>query len=580
MKPIKESIIQMKIDEDGNFNPNKRFLRLDVSYETEIHNIYDPKFDSEIDESNNSNDVSRISIDNEDKMNAKMDPLFDGQSIEEIKIYSDYSNWLENDGEWMDTNLQSSLSPKFNISYPINCESPQIKLDSKFKRIEEGQSIDNTNQNWSTIPSFNFSFKNKNSKMDWTSFLQNSKRQEQNSKEFIRYKNDQFIFDSAVLKIPEEGNDHFYLNSSTPSQSRNLNYFENKETDKNITYTKHIHSKHPLIGKWKFDPDAISEYSAGTPSWLSARQEKIAKSLKIWKESIESTKQLKESTNDFKNQKFLTKTSSEKFIFKLRNTVSGYVSSYKNNYKSLAHKKKIESSKNVVHKYNKSDTTNNNESSKLSRALRKSKANYSIYLNHYHYSNSKSINPQFAENSAPFSKAISNINYSPTYETPKISDNSISSMMNKELITNMSNRYIRSDGNEQNYISLTSPGCLDSNISNESNVYRTKPKVSNYNIHSFRNDFYKTHTKNVSKNRVLEKKRKELEQKAKLLKEASIHDRYSRGAQTSVSSETTKFLKYNSFMYQKGSTSKGVYTSKNSIYKNYWKKQNCKVFSS
>ena len=328
----------MKMDEEGKVNHNNRFLKLDISFETEIHNIYNPHFDSESEESNHSGDVSRISIDNEDKMNAKMDPLFDGQSIEEIKIYSDYNNLLVNDHEWMDPNMQSLLSPKFNISYPVHWESPQIKLDVKFKRIEEGQSIDNTNQNCSTIPSFNFSFKNRNSKMDWTSFLQNSKRQDQNSKDFLRFKNDQNTFDSTGLKIPEEGNNDFYLNSSTPGQSRNLNYFENKEVDKNITYTKHIHSKHPLIGKLKFDPDAISEYSAGTPSWLSARQEKKIKTLKILNEALQSTKMKNESTNDFKNQKFITKTSRENFIFKLRNTVSDYVSSYKNNYKSLAHK--------------------------------------------------------------------------------------------------------------------------------------------------------------------------------------------------------------------------------------------------
>lgn len=335
----------MKMDEEGNVFPNRRFIQKEISFETEVHNIYDPKFDSESEESNHTGDVSRISIDNEDKMNAKMAPLFDAQSIEEIKIYSEYSNWLENDGEWLDNNLQSYPSPKFNISNPIHWESPQIKFDVKFKRIEEGQSIDHTNHNCSTIPSFNFSFKNKTSKMDWTSFLQNSKRQDQNSKDFMRYKNDQNTFDSTGLKIPEESNNNFYLNSSTPSQSRNLNYFESKEVDKNITYTKHIHSKHPLIGKWKFDPDAISEYSAGTPSWLSARQEKVAKSLKNWKEILESAKQIKESTDGFKSQKFINKTSRENFVFKLRKTVSSYMSRYKYNIKYLAHKKKMEKSK-------------------------------------------------------------------------------------------------------------------------------------------------------------------------------------------------------------------------------------------
>lgn len=71
------------------------YLRANISYETEVHNIYSPKFsDTEI---SNDSEVSRISIDNEDKMNAKNDPLFDAHSIEEIKIYSYIDNVTEQD---------------------------------------------------------------------------------------------------------------------------------------------------------------------------------------------------------------------------------------------------------------------------------------------------------------------------------------------------------------------------------------------------------------------------------------------------------------------------------------------------
>lgn len=157
-----------------------------------------------------------------------------------------------------------------------------------------------------------------------------------------------------------------------------------------------------------------------------------------------------------------------------------------------------------------------------------------------------------------------------------MSDKSISSNKRRELNQNMSNRYIKADGVEQNYISLTSPGWFDSNESNESNLCQDKPQAENYSMTAFKKDFYEMHTKNVSKNRILEKKRKELEKQNKLLKEASINKRFSQSNQSTVAKESGRMINHGSFMYQKACASKGLYSSKNSIYKNYWKNKTTK----
>lgn len=229
-----------------------------------------------------------------------------------------------------------------------------------------------------------------------------------------------------------------------------------------------------------------------------------------------------------------------------------------------------------MHKYNKSETTNTQEQNQLTSTLKKSKAKYSIYLNHYHYSNSKSINLQISDKPTPCPKVTFDVNYSPTEQNIKRFGSSICSPKGRELNQNMSNRYINSEGIEQNFISLTSPGMLDSNESNESNLNQNKPQSSNYSMIAFKKDFCKMHTKNISKNRILEKKRKELEKHNKLLKEASISKRFSQSNQTTAYIESGKLVNHGSFMYQKTSASKGMYCSKNSIYKNYWKNKTAK----
>ena len=81
----KKPFMKIPMGAEGNIWYNDRqLLVMNISFETEEHNIYDPHFDSDSELDKNAEDWSNISIDNEDKMHAKLDPLFDAQSIEEI----------------------------------------------------------------------------------------------------------------------------------------------------------------------------------------------------------------------------------------------------------------------------------------------------------------------------------------------------------------------------------------------------------------------------------------------------------------------------------------------------------------
>ena len=104
--------------------------------------------------------------------------------------------------------------------------------------------MDNTHQMSTTMPSFNFSLKNKNSKNDWTSMVQNSRKNDQNSREIFKSKNEQNTFDSlgGKSKIPEESRGIILQNTSNPSQSRNMNIFDARLLDGNYSY-KNFKSK-------------------------------------------------------------------------------------------------------------------------------------------------------------------------------------------------------------------------------------------------------------------------------------------------------------------------------------------------
>ena len=156
-----------------------------------------------------------------------------------------------------------------------------MRLDVKFKRIEDGNSIDNTNHVNTTMPSFNFSFKNKTTRLENLSLMYNSKKLEYNSKEVTQAKNEQNTLDSIThrMKIPEEVSDNIRFESSSRSHSRNFNIFDNKIGDCH-SYNKQLDLKTNFYNKRHlFDVDAISEYSAKTPVCYSGKRNKITKSL-------------------------------------------------------------------------------------------------------------------------------------------------------------------------------------------------------------------------------------------------------------------------------------------------------------
>jgi hypothetical protein len=253
---------------------------MNISFETEEHNIYSPNFTSFISE---DYEGSMISIDNTDKMNAKNDPLFDVHSIEEIKIYSEYHQVAE--VEQMSVERQDLFSNSYidnKLISPMQCESSRMKLDVQLKRNEDMPSMDNNNHMSTTMPSINFSFKNKNSKPDGLSFVQSSRKYDL-SKDLIKSKNEQNTSDTFVdkFKIPEESDGTYHLNSSTPSQSRNLSIFDNKLSDIGNSYAQRYYSKNRnnMNKQYTFNNERISEYSLRTPSCNSSKKNKISQSL-------------------------------------------------------------------------------------------------------------------------------------------------------------------------------------------------------------------------------------------------------------------------------------------------------------
>jgi hypothetical protein len=255
-------------------------MRMNISFETQEHNIYSPKFTSFISE---DYEGSRISIYNIDKMNAKNDPLFDAHSIEEIKIYSD--DYQVAEVEQMSVERQYLFSNSYidnKLMPPMQCESSRMRLDVQLKRSEDMPSMDNNNHMSTTMPSINFSFKNKNSKPDGLSFVQSSRKYDL-SKDLVKSKNEHNTFDTFVdkFKIPEESNGTYHLNSSTPSQSRNLSIFDNKLSDIGNSYAQMYYSKnHNKMNKrYTFNNEIISEYSLRTPSCNSSKKNKISQSL-------------------------------------------------------------------------------------------------------------------------------------------------------------------------------------------------------------------------------------------------------------------------------------------------------------
>lgn len=128
------------------------------------------------------------------------------------------------------------------------------------------------------------------------------------------------MFDSSGVKIKEERSDNFVLNATTPSQSRNYHCLENKNSERNITYTKALHEKNNSnMRKYRLDADAVSEYSAGTPTLMTGKQELITKSLNTCKQMLQTSKKLKEGMHTQKYKILHSKYLSQPFVSKSSN---------------------------------------------------------------------------------------------------------------------------------------------------------------------------------------------------------------------------------------------------------------------
>lgn len=203
------------------------------------------------------------------------------------------------------------------------------------------------------------------------------------------------------LKIPEESSENFQLNHSTPSQSRNLNLFDNKSNDASYS-TKNFKKNKQVFNKYNFYPDTISEYSAKTPSCMSSsKKNKITKSLNNCKELLRAGIEMKASVELLKKKSFET---SNKISFAsqsiqgaplFKKAISNKKSPklHKVSYGKLHAKRKqqIKSGHGSHrHKYNKSYGGGIKKYSNASKGLKKTKANYSVYLSN----NQNSIAPE------------------------------------------------------------------------------------------------------------------------------------------------------------------------------------------
>ena len=228
-------MLKMRFTEDVNLDDTRKAILFNTSFETAVFDIYNPDYSSSSMRSSaeNSEWCSQISIGIEDKMNAKMDPLFDVHSIEEIKIYSDYNNRFDPPEE---TKLSlNSPNDKWNPSMILG--SPRVLIDMKAKKIDELPSMDNTNPMSSTMPSF--SFRNKNVKCINQSLVYISKRLDQNSKEMNKYET---IFQNkdGSIKIPEE-NESRNMHSPSSGPSRNITMFDKNTSGSN--YSRYLENK-------------------------------------------------------------------------------------------------------------------------------------------------------------------------------------------------------------------------------------------------------------------------------------------------------------------------------------------------
>ncbi|CAI2384348.1 unnamed protein product [Moneuplotes crassus] len=470
-------------------------LRMNLSYESEEHNIYSPKFSSSL----SSDEKSSISIDQQDEMNAKNDPLFDAHSIEEIKIYSNYPQNVESEANSIEKDL--SQAPGKAVAPPIRCESPHIRVDL-FPKKEESGSVDNTYYCSTTIPSFNFSFKYKNLNSEGMSLLHSSRRQELPSTLQEKTRS-------------EELRDSMMNPNTSASQSRNICMYEGKLLINNSAENFKRKSKiNPR--KLEFHPDKISEYSAKTYSQVSANKEKINESLKTASKILKNEKIMR---NLKKSSKANTDKATEKSKVKLKKMTSytfKYGSSKKASYKAIAERNKtrVNSIIKQGHKYNKSHGNHSKKLTKESKILRKNYTNYLTKADDSRAKRSQRISKLESDYRLNLTKKLS-LNYTSTNGS-KFSDNS-SVVIHSETSAMVKASIMSDEGGKF----VSSPKFLKTPKTMKAQTSRMCPAIFSYNINSLKKNFKKVRSINKKTQKNLDNRLQKLVKKNSTLASTS-----------------------------------------------------------
>lgn len=443
--------------------------------------------------------------------------------------------------------------------------------------------MDNTHQMSTTMPSFNLSFKGKTGKHEGISLLINSRKHDQTSNELMKSKNDNNLFDSLVPKyrIPEDPLENFQLNSSVPSQSRNLNIFDNKMSENFCS--KDIKEKRDKLKNINFYPEEIPDEGSRLFPSHSLRSP-IMQTLPV-KEiytPIESQPKLtkKKSFELHQKSSFASDSIKPTQLFSKTPFMMKY-STQKKSYKAIHSKKSL--AKDFKHQYNKSQGV----TSKMTKTFKRAKGDYSVYLSS---NQSVSATEKLALNRLQSEQTYSKYQkmhscYVSVGETPKYSQTS------SELGVSDDPRVLRIrhasdvDKFSPNLISMISPTSEHTAKTTDYKYFKAQPEVANYSINSMKTDFSRIHSYNVSIQKKLDNKLKKLEKKTSSIKEKASTGTYlqSKYLQISLDKEAvtekrTKVIKPTKAKSFNMSGSK--YSSKEKIFKNYWKNKTTRYSSS
>lgn len=451
--------------------------------------------------------------------------------------------------------------------------------------MDEGQSIDNTNQMSTTLPSF--SFKNKTMRTDGTSLLHNSKRLDQTGKEYLKSKNDQNTFDSlgSKYKIPEEDNEDFNFNASTPGQSRNLSIFGSKGLSGSHCKSQRLNHQNKVLNKLKnIDPEVISEYRVNTPVYDSSMREKITKSLTNCNNLLKTSQKIKESVQDKKrkafnnSQKLSTGTQKKLNLNPQSDSIYKFnknkAENKKQNYKTLAEKRKnhCKVSTKTVHKATKSHISDLKPKNKTSKILRKNRTNYSVYLNHNPSSlcsENKNVLERLHTGNEVVERTPLSCHYSSVQVTPKISQNTSSMGVPEEVKSDSKPcKELEVEKLVINYVSLPSPA--EEGTSSGDKIVRNKPAVVSYNL---------SKVEGKKRKKEQEKKRLRLQKKA----DSIALNSYSKYFQISLDKNSSKVEKRAETRLKKKDPLNASLTktsSKEKVYRNYWKNKTAKYSTS